>query len=60
MLCILGSGAQARSHEEALKHVRSFSEVLYCGPSWLKFMLKSLFHMFVETLSSLIECMLGQ
>ena len=29
MLCILGSGAQARSHAEALKHVRSFSEVLY-------------------------------
>ena len=28
VLCILGSGAQARSHAEALKHVRSFSEVL--------------------------------
>lgn len=27
VLCILGSGAQARSHAEALKHVRSFSEV---------------------------------
>ena len=27
MLCILGSGAQARSHAQALKLVRPFSEV---------------------------------
>ena len=28
VLCILGSGAQARSHAEALKFVRPFTEVL--------------------------------
>ena len=27
VLCILGSGAQARSHAQALKHVRPFTEV---------------------------------
>ena len=27
MLCILGSGAQARSHAQALKFVRPFTEV---------------------------------
>lgn len=27
VLCILGSGAQARSHAEALKFVRPFTEV---------------------------------
>ena len=29
ILCILGSGAQARSHVEALKCVRSFTEVRF-------------------------------
>ena len=32
VLCILGSGAQARSHAQALKFVRPFSEVQISPP----------------------------